>query len=179
MFCAHLPSCFSLSHDLMSLCYRPSGPGTGAFPGIIARGVWVGEEVPTPWSAAELYMSPRPMQSPAWCLRGRSSPCISLAAGATGEHYQVSSHGGCACCDRGDNLQLHKLWVTRHLGDLGGKLSYARGAWQVSWAALASHNSGDVVMAQGLGVALPFLVLNGAICSHPNAKRWWSKSPYR
>lgn len=80
LLCACLPSCFSLSHDSVSFCYRPSGQGAGAFP-----------------------------------------------AGATGEHYQVSSHRSWACCDRGrDSLQLLESWVTRHLGDLGGKLPYVR-----------------------------------------------------
>lgn len=41
------PLLLSLSHDSVSFCYRPSGQGAGAFPGIIARGVWIGEEVPT------------------------------------------------------------------------------------------------------------------------------------
>lgn len=56
----------------------------------------------------------------------------------------------------------------RHLGDPDGKLPYARGARQTPWAATASHGRGDVAMAQGVAVALSFLVLNGIICAHAN-----------
>lgn len=124
---------------------------------------------PIPGSTSEPYRSPRTMQSPARCLRGRSSPCASLAAGATRGRHQVSSHRGWSFCDRGGgSLQLHEFGVMRHLGDPDGKFPYARGARQMPWAATASHGRGDVAMAQGVAVALSFLVLNGIICAHAN-----------
>lgn len=160
----------------MSLCYRPSGQGVGVFAGIIAEGGCLGRgggsnwfKDLTPWSTAEPYRSPKTTQSLARCPRGRSSPRVSLAAGATRGHYQVSSHRGWAFCDRGGgSLQLHEFGVMRHLGDPDGKLPYASGARQMPWVATASHSSGDAVTAQGLEVALSFLVLNEIICSHAN-----------
>lgn len=142
------------------------------------------DEGPNSLVYAEIYMLPRTMQHPAWCLRGGTSPWVSLAGAETRQHCQVASHRGWARCGRGrDSFQLCGFCVIRHLRGPSGKLPYACGAWLLPWAAPVPCNSGDEVLAQSRGVALPFLLLNGVqgslhfpICSHvplhPNPWRW-------